>query len=986
MRAAAPVDQAARDRIRDDLDTTLFVEAGAGTGKTSALVGRIVRLVATGRAPIEQVAAITFTEAAAVELRDRVLVSLEAGAIDEGLPQDERARCAAALGALDEAAIETLHAFAARLLSLYPLAAGLPPGFEVSDDTLATVVFGARWLEHFDAMLDDADLRQPLRCAFALGVGADGLRAVARTLHEHWDRLGGPEAELPSGPPVDFDVSPLVNELSAICAERAHCVDDRDGLYLHLERLEPWTERLRGAVHDEVEVLRLLRSRSLRARSGQARNWRGVAPKEIRDALAGVDERCGALIEAATASTIPPLYASLRAFVIEYAEARRREGRLEFHDLLVRARGLLGDAEVRRALRARFRYLLIDEFQDTDPLQTEIALLLASESADVPAHWEGARPEAGRLFFVGDPKQSIYRFRRADIELYQAVQERFGADRLHLTQNFRSVPAVIEWVNALFGRLIDEPPPEGQAAYVALHATRAPHPEEVTVTLLGGPRDDSLGAVREAEASEIARALVATKAEGRRVLDYRDRDGAEHYRAARYQDVAILLPSRTALPHLLEALEAQDIPYRLESRSLVYGTQEVRELLAILGAIDDPTDEVALVASLRSPAFACADDELLAYSDAGGRWDHRSEPPAALAVEHPVVAGLGWLRGAYERRWWTPVSTLVEQVIRERRLFELAMVDRRPRERWQRLRFVLDQARGFEDAGGRTLREFLAWAQQQADEDASVVESVVPEADDDAVRIMTIHASKGLEFPIVLLSGLNVQSNYRAPAVLWATDGRPELQLSREVASGGFVALRQREAELDGLEHVRLLYVAATRARDHLLVSVHHPVSDTKSVAARIFARAGEFAALWRVPSEATMASTARSRTLPDAAVDGAGEREAWLQRRAEAVAERSAFAAVSATALARAAADVDDPNLRKEPPAEEEPPWRRAGPGRRSGARCTPCCRRSTSTAARSWRRRPALRPQRRVSRSVRSRLGAWRARRSPRTPCARL
>jgi ATP-dependent exoDNAse (exonuclease V) beta subunit len=294
---------------------------------------------------------------------------------------------------------------------------------------------------------------------------------------------------------------------------------------------------------------------------------------------------------------------------------------------------------------------------------------------------------------------------------------------------------------------------------------------------------------------------------------------------------------------------------------------------------------------------------------------------------------MAWLREAYTRRWWTPASSLVEQVIRGRRLFELAMVDRRPRERWQRLRFVLDPARAFADAGGRTLREFLAWAAGQAEEEARVIESVVPEADDDAVRIMTVHAAKGLEFPIVLLAGLNVRRQRPGPPVLWRREGPPELRLHTDVCSAGYEMLRIRDQQLDELEEIRLLYVAATRARDHLLVSVFHETKTAqgrRSAAAQLHASASEVPVLWQ-SMEAAPAGAAPERA-PAAALrlDTPEDREAWRVRRAEAIASRSATRAVSATALAHAGlADAwDDPNLRKDPPAEEHPPWRRGRGG----------------------------------------------------------
>ena len=205
--------------------------------------------------------------------------------------------------------------------------------------------------------------------------------------------------------------------------------------------------------------------------------------------------------------------------------------------------------------------------------------------------------------------------------------------------------------------------------------------------------------------------------------------------------------------------------YRVESSSLVWGTQEVRDLLAVLQAVDDPTDEVALVAALRSPALVCTDADLVEYRQAGGRWTVRAACPEVLGTGHPVCRALDVLRGLHERRWWEGVGAIVERGARELRFFELAFAHPRPRDHWRRLRFVLDQALAFEEAGGRTLRQFVEWAEQQGADEARVREPVLADADDDAVRILTVHGAKGLEFPIVVLTGLNREGWGQAPLV-----------------------------------------------------------------------------------------------------------------------------------------------------------------------------------------------------------------------------
>jgi len=929
-----PADQPARDRIREELDATLFVEAGAGTGKTTELVERILRLVATGRAQMPQLAAITFTEAAAAELRDRVREELEKAARDESLPPDERERCRAALDEVDAAAIETLHGFAQRILSAHPLEAGLPPLIEVQDEIRSSIAFEERWGEFVDRLLDDAALEEALLRAHILGLETKQLREVAREFHRHWDRLE--DAAIETAPLPPLDVSPLLDALAEPCALMGHCSDPEDFLHRHLERMETYRRRL-AAARSDLDALRIMAERTKIANKyGNKDNWSGIAPAEIRDALqaaSGVRDR---LLQKARAAVLPPLLAALRGFILQYAEERRRQGRLEFHDLLVQARDLLRhDASVRRTLKAQLSHLLIDEFQDTDPLQIEIAVLLAgSDSDSPPPAWQEAAVEEGRLFFVGDPKQSIYRFRRADIALYQAVQRRFADRTVRLTQNFRSLRPVIDWVNAVFAPLLGEGAADGQAPYTELVARWEPPTEAgITVRILGEPAAENIEPVRAREAAELAQLIQAAKGEGWPVAD-KDSDGRRVFRPARYADIAILMPTRTALPPVEQALEEAGIPYRVESRSLVYNTQEVRDLLTILRSLDDPTDEVALVAALRSPAFGCGDDDLLRFSQADGRWDYRVEPPASLSADDPVVAAMAALHDLHKRRWWEGINGIVEAVIRERRLFELAFAHRRPRERWQRLRFLLDQARAFAEEGGATLRQFIDWAERQAEEGTRVVETVVPEADDDAVRIMTIHASKGLEFPIVALVGLNVagrSGGQGSTQVLWGRDGRPEVRIGAEATrfqSPGFDQLAAVEEAMDEQEKLRLLYVAATRARDHLVVSLHHKAGQTCH-AARLHERCEEIPHLWRAAAIGPAQPAAPPEKPPSAFADGPEQRRGWLDARERRLKALSRAPVIAATAIARGAAGPsDDPNLQKDAPIEETPPWRRGRAG----------------------------------------------------------
>jgi ATP-dependent helicase/nuclease subunit A len=930
-RTRAPVDSESRRRVRDDHSSSLFIEAGAGTGKTTALVERVVSLVASGDAELRAIAAITFTEAAASELRDRIRGQLElaaAGGLHWIDTEVARARCRAALADIDDAALTTLHGFAQRLLNEYPLEAGLPPVFEVLDEIRARVRFEQRWGELVEHLFDDTALDDVLLTGLVLGLRFDHLRSVARMLHDNHDRVGAPVAvvDLPA-----IDLAPLIDALDALVALRAECRDDDDRLARHIDAVVlPFRDRV-GAFTDRLDGLEILAAApALTCRYGKKEHWR-IDVGDVRDACAEADACTRAVVDVQRTAVLTVLVHRVMEWVRDDTAARVREGTLEFHDLLVLARGLLREhPEVRRAASVRWQRVLLDEFQDTDPLQIELAVLLTTTRADAGTlPWRDVPVEAGELAVVGDPKQSIYRFRRADLRVYDGAHKSLGLDDARLVESFRSVPEIIDCVNLVFSDLFGEGEPGVQPPHVELH----PHRASIgglgpAVAWFGDARDERVADIRECEARDVAAIVQQVKREGWAVAD----DASA--RAAAYSDIAILIPSRTVLPGIEDALERAGVPARVESQSLLFATAEVRDLLSILGAIDDPSDAIAIVAALRSPAFGCSDAQLAAYAIAGGTWNYRvvahNGPPEGVGDDDAVVAGLRALHAFWELRWWRSVSQIVEAVIRERSLLELAVARRRPRDHWRRIRYFLDQARAWDDAGFATLRGFVEWAQEQAGEGARVSESVMPEPDDDAVRILTVHGAKGLEFPVVVMAGLSTQPPNFLPNVVWDANGEAEFRVGTKVAlikTAGYDAALALEERHDAAERLRLLYVAMTRARDHLVVSLHrkqgadcHAASIAESLQASA-ARPIEPAAPEPARPPARRGTHAAE---PDTYRRWAAERTRALERAARPL-------SVAATTVAASDGDSGaeaDPGLAKEPPPDSVPAWRRGRAG----------------------------------------------------------
>jgi ATP-dependent helicase/nuclease subunit A len=930
-------DAEAREMIATGLDRTLFVEAGAGSGKTQSLVERVVRTVLDPlrAVPLRHIAAVTFTERAGAELRDRLRAAFEkvAGEADDA----RRARAVEALDELDAAAIGTLHSFARRILTEHPIEAGLPPLIEVLDEVASGVAFDGRYHNLRAAILDDPELTPALLLAMSAGMRLDDLRSLAKQFTDNWDLIGD-RVLVGANPVLDpVRVAPLLSDAAALAAFAGHCRDASDRLLPYLDAVGLWAERLATAPDEPTRVAVLDDFPRAKWNHGQKGNWNGHI-EEVRQAGR-------ALTDAAALERRRVLDAALRilarrvgAGALADAEVRRAEGRLEFHDLLVLTRDLLRSpthgAAVRSALQDRYRRLLLDEFQDTDPIQIELAVRIAGGAAADHPEWTEVVVPPASLFVVGDPKQSIYRFRRADIGMYLRAQERIG-EPVALEANFRTGPSILDWVNHVFGRLIQ--PAEGsQPRYRPLRAQRADAPRGPAVVVLGTEiHDKALTAaqLREREAADVVATVRTALAQRWQV-----HDPVAGWRDVALPDIAILLPTRTSLPQLEAALEEAGIGYHSEASSLVYRTGEVRELLAAARAIDDPSDELSLVTALRSRLFGCGDDDLWTYRRAGGRLNLLRPAPEPLPANHPVAEALAYLRRLHYDSAWLAPSEILGRLIADRRMLEVAVDAPRTRDVWRRLRFVVDQARAWAEAEHAGLRAYLAWVARQGSDTARAAEAVLPETDTRTLRVMTIHAAKGMEFPVVIVAGLTARPGgaRRGIEVLWPPAGGYEARLRRDLTTVDYDTALPIDEQMSEHERIRLLYVACTRARDHLVVSTHRRErtwrdTDAPSTSAELLASACDGApnAVVLTPEPGTLPRHDRE---PVAAPP---EWQRWSEELRDLRSRAARPSAVSASqfegdqtlvvpATLTALGEPVDPGLAKDARDLELPPWQK--------------------------------------------------------------
>ncbi|MEO6651688.1 MAG: UvrD-helicase domain-containing protein, partial [Ilumatobacteraceae bacterium] len=795
----------------------------------------IVALVANAGVDIGSIAAITFTEKAAAELRHRTRMKLT----DSGQRD--------ATAGLDHAPIGTLHAFARRLLNDFPVAARLPPGFTVLDELESHLAFEERWEALLDRLLDD-----PAPAGGAVEGGSElielcaldkfdlhrGGRRVAMSFHDNWD-LVETRVDLSDPPPWRFDTRPFVRRVLELCDTPVPAGDAQQTRLAELCQLATEADAADQRLGGQVALIDALEHK-LRTvkKTGAKKNWTQLSfePDDLdrlREAQMSLADEAVDLLDQVRARRVRVLGTVFGRWVLDGATDRAELGTIEFHDLLVLARRLVvSNPDVRDYLHRRYPRILLDEFQDTDPIQLEIATRLAADPND-PAQagdWTTLRPLPGHLFIVGDPKQSIYRFRRADIAQYLRAADQIGAERAYLTANFRSSRPVLDWVNGVFERVIEEQP-DAQPAYQRLSPSRSHHLAHGSVTVFGVGEHDDLGRrkadeIRRREAADAADAVATALVDGWLVTDVVDQVSV--LRPCRPGDITVLLPARTSLPALELALRERSVPYRAENSSVVYVTTEIRHLMLALRAAADPTDELAIVASLRTPLYGCSDVELYEWKHAGGRWsiwwspDDETEPGL---IDHPVGQALQHLGSLARRASRIGPADLLAALVDERRTLDVALDSTDARDVWRRIRYVIDQARAWSDAGGRGLRRYLAWVALLASESRNA-DTILPEHDDDTVRIMTIHAAKGLEFPITVVSGMTTKPILATSnSVVWHADSWTIS--SAKSPDPIFEDFKPIDEQMSDAERRRLLYVACTRAVDHLVVSLHRYPDET---------------------------------------------------------------------------------------------------------------------------------------------------------------
>lgn len=832
-----PKDQQARDRIRRDLDTTLIVEAAAGTGKTTELINRIIGVLASGRTTVDRIVAVTFTDKAAGELKLRLREELENARTAAGENEFRHRNLEQALAHLEEARASTIHSFCGDLLRERPVEAGIDPQFEQLDETTADQHYASAFRTWIVRTLEsppegvrrslrrisnnDEPMARLERAGWTLATWRDFEAAWSRP---SFDRIGE----------IDRLVTRLHEfaQLTRKASSTEHVVYWQTREARDLSEYTKTVEKNHARDYDglEARLISLGKSWDFKIKKkGPGSYGTGVTRDQV---IAAYDVLVASLQQfcvAADADLAALLATELREAIAEYEALKQRGSKLDFFDLLVRARDLLRDNEVvRRDLQKRFTHIFVDEFQDTEPLQAEVLMLLASADPGVN-DWRKVPVAPGKLFIVGDPKQAIYRFRRADVGLYYEIRDRLvdagAAVEVQLTTSFRSVPHIQNFVNAAFAAKMDGNRKALQADYVPLSPIRAQFTDQPSIVALSIP--EPYGKARLA-VSAIEKSLpdaigafvdwVLNKSQ----WTVTERGGEERV-PVRARHICLMFRrfekwmTGDMTRAYADAFQARGIPHVLVGGKSFHEREEVGTIRSALSAIEWPDDSLSIYATLHGPLFAIADADLLDYKTQHRYWHPFRIPEEVSEALQPVKKALEILRDLSRRRNVLPISETIHQLLSATRSHAGFVMRPGGEQALANVLHVAELARQYEGRGAVSFRGFVEELLQAA-EGGKQSEAMIYEEGSEGVRMMSAHKAKGLEFPIVILADVTCTIARDEPdRYVDAEHGLCAVKLAgwtpHDVIDHG-----AEEHERDLAEGIRIAYVAATRARDLLVV------------------------------------------------------------------------------------------------------------------------------------------------------------------------
>lgn len=820
-------DQQARDKIAEALDQNLMVLAGAGAGKTHALVQRMANAVQTGVVAVDQLSAITFTRKAAGEMRGRFFSELKSRSKKAG--GEDLDRIQNALEKVDQCFIGTIHSFCGQLLRERPVEAGLPPDFSEVDEREEAVMRREAW----DAFVQQSFLSEDTQLTKfeELGLRPEDLYGFFQR------RCQFSDVPLVSESVQKPDLSTAVSKLKTFLQHTEAYIPDphpgrRDALQTALMRARLFLSN-RGIQSDadRITLLHILTGNL----GVTLKSWTPNQDfaKQLRDTL--FPEFQTEILDPTLTKWRQYIYQFAAPFVDEavneYAQTRRESGRLTFQDLLELAARLLRDhPEVRRHFQDRYRCLFVDEFQDTDPIQAEILLYLTGENLKEP-DWRKLTPRSGSLFLVGDGKQSIYRFRRADVETFDLVRNRIGdthGDIVGLNTNFRSVGHLCDWINAAFEPLFAAHEKPYQAEFAPLFKYR-PDGENSAVRRISIDKvyRNSRSQIAEQDAERIANFIAAA-------INGEDTSTSPG-------DFLILTRTSGSLSHYAQALEAHGIPFEITGGNRLGEADVLHTLTDFLETVYMPDNPLPLLAYLRGDLVGLGDDTLYAFKKADGVFNWTRDLPKGMERElhRTFEQAYDHLKNASEWLHSLSPDTAIARCVEKLGLLPFVRTLPMGATHVGNLIRILSLVREWSAQGlhwGQVVAELRALID---DRDYKIEQMTLPSAQEDVVRLMNLHQAKGLQGKVVFLADPYDTSytRYGPEFHVSRTSDEPFLALpitkprgpyAREVVAEpvGWEDAEAEEARFLQGEELRLLYVAATRAENLLVVSTYEEKPD----------------------------------------------------------------------------------------------------------------------------------------------------------------
>ena len=834
-----PPDQNNRDKIATELGKSFFVEAGAGSGKTRSLIDRMVALIRSGEADIEKVSAVTFTRKAAAELRERFQIRLERVFNDDKTPKDEKERIKTALSNLDRTFIGTIHSFCGKLLRERSVEAGVDPGFEEIEEEDNIVYAMRSWNEYIEReglkgnkmvswMRENGVDPQNLKYAF---LKRSEYTDVAPVLHD---------VDRPDFTKAKADVRKFLQYLRKNMPEK-----EPDMGWDNIQAKVTRGLRLiaMGYMKEDRKFIHLLDllKRKLPENALVQKRWpEGKGAMKYKEEFIAFQE--GVVIDVSKRwgeYLHKPLMEFIKGGVMEYERWRGERSLLNFQDLLTLTADMLrNNREVREYFKSAITHLLVDEFQDTDPIQAEIIMLLTGKDASVD-DWRKARPKPGSLFVVGDPKQSIYRFRRADIDIYNLVKDIFrkgSGEILELTANFRSLNPIGDFADKAFSEIFPENDSKHQAKFAPLRTIRDVEPKLSHGVYKATPLEDTkYSAYRAAEENaRVTARWIKAALSGAVKLQRTDDEIQEGLTSDPVPgDFMIITKVKIRLPYYAKALEELGIPYEISGAESFGESEELKEIHKVLRCVSEPGDPVPLIAVLRGPFFGVSDDDLYAFKRAGGEFSYFTEAPENCEL---ISGAFKTLREFREISSANSSFTAVETIVEKLGVLPAAASQELGSTKAGNILKALELLR--EPQPGQTgsfadLTDTLGiFLETKSAEEMSLFPGTT-----NAVRIMNLHKAKGLEAPVVFLADpLGGPKEYEPDIHIsrtgessegYFTIGKPKSSFTNQLEAFAFPLgwedYAKEEMEYERSEKRRLEYVAVTRAKNILCVSMYPP-------------------------------------------------------------------------------------------------------------------------------------------------------------------